>query len=178
VLTLLSLQDHMYGNPIVDLKWHTGPGGERRVISSDTRIVKIWCGAWGAAAGRLHRSTVVRVMMMPVRCCFLPTAGTQTTARRSPPSSRRRTSTTCASGLATVRHSTLVTFHWAHCSTCSRHPRTTGLILVATESKRMAPFFVPSLGPAPRCVITRVCAHAELDAEGTPLVAPQVVRVP
>jgi hypothetical protein len=36
-------QDHMYGNPMVDVKWHTAPGGERRVISSDTRIVKIWC---------------------------------------------------------------------------------------------------------------------------------------
>ena len=37
-------KDHMYGNPMVDVKWHTGPGGERRVISTDTRIVKIWCG--------------------------------------------------------------------------------------------------------------------------------------
>ncbi len=39
----LCSQDHMYGNRMVDVKWHTGPGGERRIISSDTRIVKIWC---------------------------------------------------------------------------------------------------------------------------------------
>ena len=36
-------KDHMYGNPMVDVKWHAGPAGERRVVSSDTRIVKIWC---------------------------------------------------------------------------------------------------------------------------------------
>lgn len=36
-------QDHMYGLPMVDVKWHTGPGGERRVLSSDSRIAKIWC---------------------------------------------------------------------------------------------------------------------------------------
>ena len=42
-MILLNAQDHMYGIPMVDVKWHTGPGGERRVISSDSRIAKIWC---------------------------------------------------------------------------------------------------------------------------------------
>ena len=49
-------KDHMYGNPMVDVKWHTGPGGERRVISTDTRIVKIWCG--GSVDKTLHEAAV------------------------------------------------------------------------------------------------------------------------
>lgn len=35
-------KDHMYGMPIVDLKWHSAAGGERRVISADARVVRIW----------------------------------------------------------------------------------------------------------------------------------------
>ena len=35
-------KDHMYGCPIVDVRYHTGADGSRRVISTDTRVVKIW----------------------------------------------------------------------------------------------------------------------------------------
>ena len=38
------IQDHMYNLPILDIKWHTGPDSERRIVSSDSRTVKIWCG--------------------------------------------------------------------------------------------------------------------------------------
>lgn len=37
----------MYDCPIVDIKFHTGFGGERRVVSADTKIVKIWDQATG-----------------------------------------------------------------------------------------------------------------------------------
>ena len=35
-------KDHMYGSPIIDVKYHTGADGTRRVMSADKRIVKIW----------------------------------------------------------------------------------------------------------------------------------------
>ena len=44
----------MYGIPMVDVKWHTGPGGERRVLSSDSRIAKIWCGRMMMLAAALQ----------------------------------------------------------------------------------------------------------------------------
>ena len=88
-------QDHMYGIPMVDVKWHTGPGGERRVISSDSRIAKIWC-----AHSSMHAVATSSELMS--RCCFLP-QGMQAMAPHSRRLSRRRTLTTCAYGLAVVR---------------------------------------------------------------------------
>jgi ribosome biogenesis protein ENP2 len=35
-------KDHMYGSPIVDVKYHTAVDGTRRVMSTDKRIVKFW----------------------------------------------------------------------------------------------------------------------------------------
>ena len=87
-------QDHMYGIPMVDVKWHTGPGGERRVISSDSRIAKIWCE---------HRSMRVAANSWLMRRHPRVSPGKQALARHSRRSSRRQTSTTCAYGPAVVR---------------------------------------------------------------------------
>ena len=35
-------KDHMYGSPIVDVKYHTAVDGVRRVMSTDKRVVKFW----------------------------------------------------------------------------------------------------------------------------------------
>lgn len=39
-------KDHMYGAPIVDLKFHSSNhinmGSERRIMSADKHIVKVW----------------------------------------------------------------------------------------------------------------------------------------
>ena len=86
-------KDQLYGNKMVDVKWHTGPGGERRIISSDTRIVRIWDANSGTAYTSIEPEADINDV------CIWPGDG---------------------------------------------------LILLATEEKRMAPFFVPSLGPAPR----------------------------
>ena len=75
--------------------------------------------------------------------------GTQATARRSRRLSRRQTSTTCAYGLAAVRANALPKRMLGADLTSFLTP---GLVLMATEAKRLAPFFMPSLGPAPRCV--------------------------
>ena len=42
----LRVKDHLYGAPIVDIKWH--PSGPRRIISTDAKIVKIWDPVTGA----------------------------------------------------------------------------------------------------------------------------------
>lgn len=89
----LLTKDHQYGLPIVDVKWHTGPGDVRRVISSDTRILKVWDAATGAAFTSVEPEADINDV------CIWPGSG---------------------------------------------------LVLLATESKRLAPFFVPALGPAPR----------------------------
>ncbi|MEW5309813.1 MAG: hypothetical protein WDW38_001668 [Sanguina aurantia] len=48
----LVVKDHMYGSRIVDIKFHSGSGerggmGGQRVISADTRIVKVWDASTG-----------------------------------------------------------------------------------------------------------------------------------
>ena len=36
------IKDHMYDAPIVDIKFHTPPGGStQRIVSADTHIVKV-----------------------------------------------------------------------------------------------------------------------------------------
>ncbi|KAL6760351.1 WD40-repeat-containing domain protein [Haematococcus lacustris] len=49
----LLVKDHMYGSPIVDIKFHMAPGdasgASRRIISSDRHIVKIWDVASGSS---------------------------------------------------------------------------------------------------------------------------------
>ena len=52
----MTVKDHMYDAPIVDLKWHPGGLGGRaggHVISTDKHIVKV--GARLAAIGRQRR---------------------------------------------------------------------------------------------------------------------------
>ena len=41
-------KDHMYGSPIVDVKYHTAVDGTRRVMSTDKRVVKFWDPSSGA----------------------------------------------------------------------------------------------------------------------------------
>eukprot|EP00850_Spirogloea_muscicola_P014821 SM000109S14135 [mRNA] locus=s109:19278:23306:- [translate_table: standard] len=39
----LQTKDHMYGRPIVDIKWHKGVNSlSRHIISADSKILKIW----------------------------------------------------------------------------------------------------------------------------------------
>ena len=92
-------QDHMYGIPMVDVKWHTGPGGERRVISSDSRIAKIWCAQ--------KRMQAVATLSKLMRHYLFLSPGMQATVQRSLRLSRRRISTTFAYGLAVVRANAL-----------------------------------------------------------------------
>lgn len=53
----LVVKDHMYGSRIVDIKFHSGSGerggmGGQRVISADTRIVKVrWVLQWKQGSG-------------------------------------------------------------------------------------------------------------------------------
>jgi len=42
------VKDHMYGTPIVDLKYHTAADGSRRVVSTDRRVIKVWDPVSGA----------------------------------------------------------------------------------------------------------------------------------
>eukprot|EP00897_Mesotaenium_endlicherianum_P005033 jgi/Mesen1/4558/ME000232S03820 len=45
----LHVKDHMYGDPIVDIKWHTSvTSTARHIISADHKIVKIWEPTTGA----------------------------------------------------------------------------------------------------------------------------------
>ena len=89
----LLVRDHMYDAPIVDVKWHTGPDGARRIVSSDTRAVKIW----DAQTGRPF--TTVEPEPGVTDLCMWPGSG---------------------------------------------------LFVLATEARRLIPYFVPGLGPAPR----------------------------
>jgi ribosome biogenesis protein ENP2 len=55
-------KDHYNGFPIKDLKYHTGVDEKRRVISADTRVVKIWDpSADGKARSVSHWSPYDRV---------------------------------------------------------------------------------------------------------------------
>ncbi|KAK9867626.1 hypothetical protein WJX84_003781 [Apatococcus fuscideae] len=43
------IKDHMYDAPIVDIKFHTPPGGStQRIVSADTHIVKVWDASSGS----------------------------------------------------------------------------------------------------------------------------------
>jgi ribosome biogenesis protein ENP2 len=86
-------KDHMYGLPIVDVKWHAGPDDARRVISADSRCVKVWDAASGAPFTSFEPEADITDV------CVWPRSG---------------------------------------------------LLLLATEAKRLVPAFVPALGPAPR----------------------------
>lgn len=48
------VKDHLYGCPIVDIKYHTAlASGQRHIISADTKIAKIWDPATVSLAIRL-----------------------------------------------------------------------------------------------------------------------------
>ena len=42
-------KDHMNGLKVVDCRWHVGPGGHKRIISADTRVVRVWEPTTGKA---------------------------------------------------------------------------------------------------------------------------------
>ena len=75
------------------MKFHTGFGGERRIVSADRRCVRVWDAATGAAFTTVEPESDIN------DACLWPGSG---------------------------------------------------LMVLATEAKRLQNYFVPSLGPAPR----------------------------
>lgn len=87
----IHIKDHMYGTPIVDLKWHESLSSTKRhIISADHRVVRIWDPDTGEAmtnleppAGVINDICVVRnsgLMFMAldspqIPAYFIPTLG-------------------------------------------------------------------------------------------------------
>lgn len=111
----LLVKDHMYGSPIIDLKFHTTGGGSgglglitRRIISSDRHIIKIWEATSEWRVGHTESGMLSRCAPrtpcpasdfpncappLPQRCqvfqlpCFVPpTPGQPTSSQHAPTS--------------------------------------------------------------------------------------------
>lgn len=81
--TPIHIKDHMYGRPILDLKWHESLANARRhIISADNQIVRIWVPETGEAmtnvqptAGEINDVCVIRnsgLIFMALDCPRIP----------------------------------------------------------------------------------------------------------
>eukprot|EP01018_Ginkgo_biloba_P008604 Gb_40390 [translate_table: standard] len=81
--TPLQIKDHMYGSPIVDIKWHESLNATRpKIISADNRVVRIWDPETGdgmtsiePASGNINDVCVIRnsgLMFMALESTQIP----------------------------------------------------------------------------------------------------------